>query len=954
MRQANHDVHVVLRGMAFRSTGRLSLSFVALLCWAALTPGSATGQAGIQTTPDGRRLLVSKDVGGERWAITRNLADGSVTGNIFTTGSGDPLFVACEALGETGDQVRLRCEGADRCPLTPCEQHEWAFIAEVEVPKSFFGDESASSSVSGASVPRIVAARVAGVAQASRAGVQQTPNGVGTLINKDVGEGQRWAITLNGDDGTVTGNVFFPDGSEPAFVWCGRTAVGDEDFEFDCWGADRCAASGCTAGDWSLLFAVSIESAFFLAPGQATVDELDAALFGSLGATGSFDAMINAFAKGYSFRQVARGGLSGRIQPPGDILDNSGEIVPPDDPPSSAGASTSVEHISRVDPIDPEALRRQLEQRPNFAEGQFTRFFLFLINRGYSEQQIIDAVEEERLFISDESAGQGVTYDSAFITDDKGRPVDPSPIRGLDVLLPPSATARLCGNKRLEPGESCEPEVSFPQSCETFGFDGGTLTCAPTVCRFDTNECQACGNRHAEGDEACDGPDVRKQTCRDLGIETDATPGCTNDCELDPTPCDRAVEDGCPDGDLDPGEDCDGAALRLSSCKDLGPQFDRGRLGCDLLTCRYDTSGCLRVAEQDGCGDGNLDDGEQCDGATLRQTDCKTYDSSTFLSGSLDCLESCAYDTSGCQREPEGICGNGRIEPGEECDGAAVSEADCEAVDPSLEGPLVCSSDCTYDLSRCAGCGNAVLDDDENCEPGILGAFTCATLDFGPGTLRCNVRCDFDTSGCGPALTVCGDGNREGSEQCDGGDLDGESCSSLGFGSGPGLGCSTGCRFQTGGCPLAAECGNDLIEAAEVCDGSDLDGQDCNDFGFGPGGSLACSGDCSAYDMSSCVPDTPPTVTSVSPASLVLPTGGSGFFNIFWSDPNGDAVQGCIGGGAGFTGGCSDFNSGGATSGSIGGTLFCSSTPNTFPFNAWVIDSQGNQSNLVGAQLVCQ
>ena len=49
--------------------------------------GAAYGQdareSGLQITPDERCTLVSKDVGTERWAITRNADDGSVTGNVF-------------------------------------------------------------------------------------------------------------------------------------------------------------------------------------------------------------------------------------------------------------------------------------------------------------------------------------------------------------------------------------------------------------------------------------------------------------------------------------------------------------------------------------------------------------------------------------------------------------------------------------------------------------------------------------------------------------------------------------------------------------------------------------------------------------------------------------------------------------------------------------------------------
>jgi hypothetical protein len=46
-------------------------------------------------------------------------------------------------------------------------------------------------------------------------------------------------------------------------------------------------------------------------------------------------------------------------------------------------------------------------------------------------------------------------------------------------------------------------------------------------------------------------------------------------------------------------------------------------------------------------------------------------------------------------------------------------------------------------------------------------------------------------------------------------------------------------------------CGNDVIEGTEVCDGTDLNGEDCVSQGF-DSGSLGCLGDCSGYDTSGC------------------------------------------------------------------------------------------------------
>src|SRR5690606_28388071 len=97
----------------------------------------AAAQTGVQVTRDGKRTLVSKDVGAERWAITLN-EDGSVTGNVFRSDGGEPSFVACTEVSREGDEITFDCSGADRCPAAPCDASEWTFIARVPLSATFF------------------------------------------------------------------------------------------------------------------------------------------------------------------------------------------------------------------------------------------------------------------------------------------------------------------------------------------------------------------------------------------------------------------------------------------------------------------------------------------------------------------------------------------------------------------------------------------------------------------------------------------------------------------------------------------------------------------------------------------------------------------------------------------------------------------------------------------------
>ena len=92
------------------------------------------------------------------------------------------------------------------------------------------------------------------------------------------------------------------------------------------------------------------------------------------------------------------------------------------------------------------------------------------------------------------------------------------------------------------------------------------------------------------------------------------------------------------------------------------------------------------------------------------------------------------------------------------------------------------------------------------------------------------------------------------SEKCDGTDLNGETCLSLGFCGGK-LGCLNDCSgFDTNKCkpcPVPSVCGNNNIDPGETCDGTDLDSKDCSDFGF-CGGSLTCKKDCSGFKTGGC------------------------------------------------------------------------------------------------------
>lgn len=94
-------------------------------------------------------------------------------------------------------------------------------------------------------------------------------------------------------------------------------------------------------------------------------------------------------------------------------------------------------------------------------------------------------------------------------------------------------------------------------------------------------------------------------------------------------------------------------------------------------------------------------------------------------------------------------------------------------------------------------CGNGNIDSGEQCDGIAMAGQTCVTKGFVGGTLQCT-NCMFDTSACTGAAAVCGNDIIEGSEPCDGMALAGQTCVTMGFDNGT-LKC-TNCAFDTSAC----------------------------------------------------------------------------------------------------------------------------------------------------------
>ncbi|MBU1238638.1 hypothetical protein KKF84_01680 [Myxococcota bacterium] len=105
---------------------------------------------------------------------------------------------------------------------------------------------------------------------------------------------------------------------------------------------------------------------------------------------------------------------------------------------------------------------------------------------------------------------------------------------------------------------------------------------------------------------------------------------------------------------------------------------------------------------------------------------------------------------------------------------------------------------------------------------------------------------DDDTS------NPCGNGEVDTEEECDGVNLNGNSCSDLNPADYGTLACNADCTFDTTLC-VTASCGDGILNGTEECDGDDFGGTDCTDHGSYSGGTLSCNPELCTLNLSECI-----------------------------------------------------------------------------------------------------
>ncbi|MCH9681068.1 MAG: hypothetical protein K0V04_06530 [Deltaproteobacteria bacterium] len=199
--------------------------------------------------------------------------------------------------------------------------------------------------------------------------------------------------------------------------------------------------------------------------------------------------------------------------------------------------------------------------------------------------------------------------------------------------------------------------------------------------------------------------------------------------------------------------------------------------------------------------------------------------------------------------EPEDVCGDGVRTGPEECDGTEFGSATCASLVTGATGQLTCTEECSINTLSCVLCGNGVLEGNEACDGFNFGDRTCETEGFDSGTLQCGLSCSIDLSGCELA---CGNGVVDEGEDCDTLPIDaaGTRLTCEGVVGSPSFGdveCGDDCLVDVSGCSV---CGDGVVEAEEQCDGEQLAGVTCDSLGL-PGGEVSCTRGC-VLDASGC------------------------------------------------------------------------------------------------------
>ena len=393
----------------------------------------------------------------------------------------------------------------------------------------------------------------------------------------------------------------------------------------------------------------------------------------------------------------------------------------------------------------------------------------------------------------------------------------------------PQCSQPECGNGQIEWGEECDSAQSGSSQASVPGATTKCEDCSNKCLDLVTGEWEDCPDTC--GDHDCDAPGETCDTCsQDCG-----------ECQM-----------RCGDGTVDPGEDCDdGNLINDDGCNNFCSTCD----GSNPADCQATCCGNGEVEDGEQCDDGNDVDDDDCtnsctlpmcgDGITQAGEDCD--------SGSLGEINQCEPEPP-CT--PVDVCNGGFACSAEEgcvpCDdltspterarnGTVVIKLETREVVSELAPGvtnLCCEEDGTCEPTSC---GNGIIDPGEECDDDNLvngdgcssECLLCDYDDFCQEDEDCSCSdCFGEQNGC-EAEQVCGFDQETGEPMCvpcnqDGICSEGEGCSCQDC-VGEQDGCEEGdvCGFdQDTGEPICVACDNNgECDADEDCSCSDCTGE---------------------------------------------------------------------------------------------------------------------------------
>ena len=469
---------------------------------------------------------------------------------------------------------------------------------------------------------------------------------------------------------------------------------------------------------------------------------------------------------------------------------------------------------------------------------------------------------------------------------------------------PGSCSATQCpiGDTNLCPPSGCCAQSTCLPSTGMVCVSGEWNTaCGDGVCQQGCNEPLNCpqdcsgvphcgdGIRQVPIGETCDGSDFGGKKCNDMdgdGILNEAgdfycgSLSCAANCQsVTTTSC---IAGSCGDGSLQAacGEQCEVpancavASSPYKTCTTVPITCSAPPGGCDCVYALNCTGAACAPGSADYCSYCATQTGN-CTGCS-DGTMCKVGPISGTCQGG-NCIVPCSPNQ--CRNTGTGVCTN---QSDTACGRNGIACVDCVAQ----------SKICDQTTGNCiSACGNGVINPGEQCDGANMNGKTCITEGFDGGTLTCNATCNFVTAACincaanqciqgavcqnsdndscgfngnacancttsgqvcswvtGTCVAPCGAGQCRGADNvCHNSDnnwcgLNGNPCDDCNE---PAETC------QAGVCTPAPLCGNGVINPGEQCDGANMGAQNCQVQGFDTG-TVSCNADCTV-NTSACI-----------------------------------------------------------------------------------------------------